>query len=69
MDWEQSLVNAQVEVSRAVFEQNKPGRNPPELIDIEYVKFHIRAAMKDLQAALTDIEGMIDFNDYDDFKK
>ena len=68
MDWEQSLVNAQVEVNRAVFEHNKPGECPPELIDIEYVKFHIREAIKDLQAALADIENVIKFEDYADFK-
>jgi len=68
MSWEQNLVNAQMEVNRAVFEHNAPGRCPPELIDIEYVKEHIREAIKDLQASLTEIEGTIKFEDYDDFK-
>jgi hypothetical protein len=56
MSWEQSLVNAQVEVNRAMFEMNRPGavRTDPwyaEHPDVEYIREHIRAAIADLVAA------------------
>lgn len=48
----QHLVNAQVEIDRAVFEANKPGHCPPKAVDVEYVRKCAAAAIKDLQIFL-----------------
>lgn len=48
----QSLVNAQVEINRAVFEANKPGNMPPGEADNDYVRKCAEAAIKDLKIFL-----------------
>ena len=52
MSWLQSLVNAQTEINRVVFEMNKPGRNPPKKPNKEYIKKHTKDAIDDLKKAL-----------------
>jgi len=47
--WEQALVNASAEVSRACWMMNRPGQVPPEKIDREYCLKHIGEAIKDLK--------------------
>ena len=72
MSWQQNLVNAQVEVNRAVFELNRPGypKDKPyykEKPDERYIENCIKEAIKDLTAALRGIEEQktIGFNDTD----
>lgn len=57
MNWKQDLINAQVEVNRAVFEMNKPGIPGihRQKIDPEYVVEHVRSAIEDLKNVLTQI--------------
>lgn len=45
----QALVDAQTEVSRAVFEANKPGRNDPKEVDNVYLAKCVINAIKHLQ--------------------
>jgi hypothetical protein len=48
----QELVNAQMEVNRAVFEMNKPGLCRPEKERPEYIRKCVESAIKELQTYL-----------------
>jgi hypothetical protein len=61
MYWEQSLLNASVEVNRAIFELNRPGypKDKPyhkAKADERYIEKCIAEAIKDLSKALRGIE-------------
>jgi hypothetical protein len=66
MSWEQKLVNAQVEVSRSVFEMNCSGHIKTDPAykkepDTDYIKQHITEAIKDLQASLVELDNQLNF--------
>lgn len=48
--WQQSLVNAQTEVNRAVFELNSDGRVRP--VPSDYIRQHVQQAILDLAESL-----------------
>jgi hypothetical protein len=60
--WEQALVDADVEVSRAMFEMNRPGEPvdapwyKPEA-DLRYIEAKIREAIELLRESLTMLPG------------
>lgn len=60
--WEQALVNAQVEVNRAVFEMNRPGALATDLWyakepRLAYINECVTGAIADLQACLRLLPG------------
>lgn len=55
--WEQALVDAQVEINRAVFEMNRDGGVPPAKPDLAYIREKVRAAIEDLQDCAARIPG------------
>lgn len=66
MSWEQYLVDAQVEVNRSVFEMNRPGALKSasyykETPDKEYIKIHIKEAMKNLTTAFAELDNQLIF--------
>ena len=67
MSWEQNLVNAQVEIDRAVFEMNRPGYPKGDVChkdfpDIQYIDDCIIKAMKDLNASTKELRNDINFD-------
>ena len=56
-DWGQMLVNAQIDINRAVFEMNRPGGVPPEPSDLVYIRDKVRAAVGSLQECAQMIPG------------
>jgi hypothetical protein len=66
MSWEQHLVDAEVEIRRSVFEMNRPGFSKSasyykEKPDEEYIKIHIKEAIKNLTTALAELDNQLIF--------
>ena len=64
MSWKQDLVNADMELNRCVFEMNRPGHLKTDVCykekaDLNYIKEHMREALKDLQSALKKIDNTL----------
>ena len=64
--WQQHILNASVSVNRSVFEMNRPEYLKTDSyykakIEPKYIEREVREAIKDLSAALVQLEGAIDF--------
>lgn len=55
--WKQSLVDAQIEINRAVFEMNRPGGVPPKKSDLAYIREKVAAAVDSLEDCAALIPG------------
>ena len=65
MTWEQAIVDAQVEVNRAVYEMNKPGELPPRQREPElrYVVRCLERAIGSLRIARAGLSRVKPFTD------
>ena len=64
MSWGQNLVNANMELNRAMFEMNRKGhpKNDPcykEKPDETYILKHMKDALKDLQHAIKELDNAL----------